>query len=62
MIFHHYLWQGRNHGKFLAATSAMVGRICPLGWDRVKASENLCATAVAPVVPVVTALLAMPWG
>ena len=24
-----YLLQGRNHGKFLAATSAMVGRICP---------------------------------
>ena len=21
--------QGRNHGKILAATSAMVGRICP---------------------------------
>jgi hypothetical protein len=36
----------------------MVGRICPLGLDRVKdkVSENLGATAVAPVVPVVTSL------
>ena len=24
-----YDLQGRNHGKMLAATSAMVGRICP---------------------------------
>ena len=31
------------------ATSAMVGRICPPGLDRVKVSENLDATAVAPV-------------
>ena len=29
----------------------------PLGWDRVRASENLGATAVAPVAPVVTSLL-----
>ena len=28
----------------------------PLGWDRVKASENLGATAVSPVAPVVTSL------
>ena len=48
--------QGRNHGKFLAATSLMVGRICPLGWDWVKVSENLGATLVAPVAPVVTSL------
>ena len=40
----------------LAATYAMVGRICPLGRDRVKVSENLGATAVAPVAPVVTSL------
>ena len=26
----------------------MVGRICPLGWDRVKVSENLGAAVVAP--------------
>jgi hypothetical protein len=30
----------------------MVGRICPPGWDRVKVSENLGATTVAPVAPV----------
>ena len=28
----------------------------PLGWDRVKVSENLGATSVAPVAPVVTSL------
>ena len=28
----------------------------PLGWDRVKVSENVGATAVAPVAPVVTSL------
>ena len=37
----------------------MVGRICPPpppGWDRVKESENLGATAVAPVAPADTSL------
>ena len=34
----------------------MVGRIYPLGYDRVKISENLDATFVAPVAPVV------PWS
>jgi hypothetical protein len=34
----------------LVATSA------PLGWDRVKVSENSGATPVAPVAPVVTSL------
>ena len=29
----------------------------PLGWDRVKVSENLGATLVAPVAPVVTSLV-----
>ena len=49
--------QGRNHGENLVATSAMVGRICPPpGGDRVKVSENLGATAVAPVAPVDTSL------
>ena len=45
--------QGRNRGKFLQwwAESA------PLGWDRVKVSENLGATSVPPVVPVVTSLV-----
>ena len=49
-------YQGRNHGNFLAATSAMVVESAPLGWDRVKVSENLGATSVAPVAPVVTSL------
>ena len=44
--------QGRNHGKMLAATSAMVGRIYP-PW---LVSENLGATAVASVAQVVTSL------
>ena len=53
--------QGRNRWKFLAATSAMVGRICPpppppIGWDRVKVFRNVGATRVAPVAPVVTSL------
>ena len=34
----------------------MVGRICPPGWDRVKVSENLGATSVAPVAPADTSL------
>ena len=34
----------------------MVGRICPPGWDRVKVSENLGVTAVAPVAPADTSL------
>ena len=44
--------QGRNCGKNLGVTSAMVGRICPPGGNRVKVSENLGATRVAPVGPV----------
>ena len=48
--------QGRNHGENLGSTSAMVGRICPPGWDRVKVSENLGETAVAPVAPADTSL------
>ena len=48
--------QGRNHRENLGATAPMVGRICPPGWNRVKVSENLGATAVAPVAPVDTSL------
>ena len=51
--------QGRNHGENLVATSAMVGRICPHGGDRVKVSEHLGATAVEPVAPVDTSLIAL---
>ena len=45
--------QGRNRWEILDATSAMVGRICPPGGDRVKVSENLGA----PVAPVDTSLI-----
>ena len=54
---HICILQGRNHGKNLDATSAMVGRICPPGEDRVKVSENLGAPSVARVAPVDTSLL-----
>ena len=50
--------QGRNREENLDATAPMVGRICPPpGWNRVKISENLGATAVAPVAPVDSSLL-----
>ena len=52
----YYAEQGRNHGKNLGATSAMVGRICPPGCNRVKVSQNVGATAVAPVASVDTSL------
>ena len=47
--------QGRNHSENVGATTPMVGRICPPpGWNRVKISENVGATAVGPVTPVDT--------
>ena len=55
--------QGCNHRENLVATSAMVGRICPPpcpGGYRVKVSDNLGVTAVAPVAPVDTSLIIMP--
>ena len=49
--------KGRNHGENLVATSGMVGRICPPpGGDRVKVSQILGATWVAPVAPVDTSM------
>ena len=48
--------QGRNHKENLGFTSAIVGKIGPPGWDRVRVSENLGATSVATVAPVVTSL------
>ena len=48
--------QGSNHDGNLGATSPMVGKICPPGWNRVKVSENLGATPVALVAPVDTSL------
>ena len=36
--------QGHNHGNILAATSVIVGRICPpplLGWDRVRGLSQI---------------------
>ena len=41
-------YQEHNHWKRSAATFAMVGRICSLGWDRVKESENLGAGTGRP--------------
>ena len=42
----------------LDATSGMEGKICPPpGGDRVKLSENLGATSVAPVAPADTSLM-----
>ena len=53
----HITDQRRNRGEIYGATSAMVGQnLPPPGWNRVKASENLGATAVAPVAPAVTSL------
>ena len=54
-----------NHREILGATSAMVGQnLLPPGWNRVnlmvKVSENLGATAVAPVAPAVTSLEYVP--
>ena len=49
--------QGRNHKENFGATTPMVGRISPPGWNRVKVSEILGATPVAPVAPVDTSLL-----
>jgi hypothetical protein len=45
-------------GKFLMQPLQWWGRIYPPppGWNRVKVSENLGATAVAPVTPAVTSL------
>ena len=34
----------------------MFGNICPPGWNRVKVSKNLGATAAVPVAPVDTSL------
>ena len=52
------MYQRCNHGEIFGATSAIMGRICPpLVWNRVKVSESLGATAVAPFAPVDTSLL-----
>ena len=53
--------QGRNLKENFGATMPMVGRICPPppGWNRVKESENLGATLVAPVAPLDTSLIVM---
>ena len=51
--------QGRNHKENLGFTSAIVGKIGPPGWDRVRVSENLGATTVAPVAPADTSLYGM---
>ena len=43
-------------GKFLVRPLQWWAESAPLGWDRVKVSENLGATWVALVAPVVTSL------
>jgi hypothetical protein len=50
--------QRRIHGENFGATSAMLGRIPPslVGICRINVSENLGATAVVLVDPVVTSL------
>ena len=50
-------FQGRHHRENLDATFVMVGRICPPAGDRVKVSENLGVTEVAPVAPVDKSLI-----
>ena len=46
-----------NRGETFGATYSMLGvESAPPGWNRVKGSENLGATAVAPVAPAVTSL------
>ena len=52
-----YYGQGRNHRENLVATSAMVGRICPHGGDRVKVFENSGLITVVPLAPVETFLV-----
>ena len=49
-------WHVSINREFFGATSAVVGRICLLGWNRVTVSENVGATAVVPVAYVVTSL------
>ena len=49
-----------NRGEIFGATHSMLGaESAPPGWNRVKVSENLGATAVAPVAPVITSLCAI---
>ena len=43
-------------GKYLLRPLRWWAESAPLSWDRVKVSENLGGTAVAPVAPVVTSL------
>ena len=43
-------------GKYLLRPLRWWAESAPLVWDRVKVSENLGATAVTPVAPVVTSL------
>ena len=46
-----------NRGEIFGATYSMLGaESAPPGWNRVKVSENLGATVVAPVAPAVTSL------
>ena len=47
-----------NRGEIFGATHSVVGaESAPPGWNRVKVSEILGATAVAPVAPAVMSLI-----
>ena len=46
-----------NRGEIFGATSAMLAESVPPGGNRVKVSENLCVTAVAPAAPVDPSLI-----
>ena len=54
-------WQGRNHEKMLLRPLRWWAEYAPLGWDRVKVSKHLGATAVVPVAPVITSLFGISW-
>ena len=53
-----------NRGEIFGAPLRCWGRICPppLGWNRVKVSENLGATTVVPVAHADTSLLSLQKG
>ena len=64
------MYQGCNHrgNRCDRARENVSYNLCDgrqnIGWDRVKVSENLGATSVAPVAPVVTSLVLKspsPW-
>ena len=47
-----FLYRDVTTGKFLVQPLQWLAESAPLGWDRVKVSDNLGATVVAMVAPV----------